>query len=98
FCENRSSAFFKCNWRTNEWIQLTEFDKICRLFPRHLPKTDNQFVYLQSDVNGAHQQCQRLILFNTQTKEEKILIDRVDNVKYSNVNTDPFTAEWDTQF
>ncbi|CAF1347281.1 unnamed protein product [Adineta steineri] len=98
FCENRSSAFFKCNWRTNEWIQLTEFDKICRLFPRHLPKTDNQFVYLQSDINGAHKQCQRLILFNTQTKEEKILIDRVDNVKYSNVNTDPFTAEWDTQF
>ncbi|CAF1342273.1 unnamed protein product [Adineta steineri] len=98
FCENRSSALFKCNWRNNEWIQLTEFDKICRLYPRHLPKIDNQFVYLQSDVNGAHQQCQRLILFNTQTKEEKILIDRVDNVKYSNVNTDPFKAEWDTQF
>jgi len=38
FCENRSSALFKCNWRNNEWIQLTEFDQLCRLFPRHLPK------------------------------------------------------------
>jgi acylaminoacyl-peptidase len=78
FCENRSTALFKCNWRTNEWTQLTEFDQLCRLFPRHLPKNENQFVYLQSDVNHAHRQCQRLILFDTQSKEEKILIDRVD--------------------
>jgi acylaminoacyl-peptidase len=78
FCENRSSALFKCNWRNNQWIQLTEFDQLCRLFPRHLPKTKNQFVYLQCDINRAHKQCQRLILFNTQTKEEKILIDRIE--------------------
>ena len=78
YCENRASALFKCNWRTNEWTQLTEFDRLCRLFPRHLPKTDNQFVYLQCDINRGHKQCQRLVLFNTQTKQEKVLIDRVD--------------------
>jgi acylaminoacyl-peptidase len=78
FCENRSTALFKVNWRTNEWTQLTEFDKVCRLFPRHLPKQDNQFVYLQSDVNRAHKQCARLILFNSETKQEKVLIDRID--------------------
>ncbi|CAF1080330.1 unnamed protein product [Adineta ricciae] len=98
YCENRSSALFKCNWRQNEWTQLTEFNNVCRLFPRHLPKTDNQFVYLQADVNRAHKQCQRLILFNTQTKQEQILIDRIDNVEYANQNTPPFAAEWDTQF
>ncbi|UJR14651.1 hypothetical protein I4U23_001644 [Adineta vaga] len=98
YCENRSSTLFHCNWRQNEWKQLTEFDQICRLFPRHLPKTDHQFVYLQSDNNRAHKQCQRLILFNTQTKQEKILIDRIDNVEYTNINASPFTAEWDTQF
>ncbi|CAF4045424.1 unnamed protein product [Rotaria sordida] len=98
YCENRSTALFKCNWRNNEWIQLTEFDQLCRLFPRHLPKKDNQFVYLQSDVYRAHAQCKRLILFNTETKQEKILIDRIDNVNYSNPNVAPFTAEWDTQF
>ncbi|CAF4166778.1 unnamed protein product, partial [Rotaria magnacalcarata] len=43
-----------------------------------------------------HAQCKRLVLFNTETKQEKILIDRVDNVTYS--NADPFRAEWDTQF
>jgi len=47
YCENRSSALFKCNYRNNEWTQLTEFDQLCRLFPRHLPNKDNQFVYLQ---------------------------------------------------
>ncbi|CAF4028694.1 unnamed protein product [Rotaria sordida] len=98
YCENRSTALFKCNWRNNEWIQLTEFDQLCRLFPRHLPKKDNQFIYLQSDVYRAHAQCKRLILFNTETKQEKILIDRIDNVNYSNPNVAPFTAEWDTQF
>ena len=78
FCENRSTALFKCNWRNNEWIQLTEFDQSCRLFPRHLPKKENEFVYLQCDVFRAHRQCQRLILFNTKTKQEKVLIDRID--------------------
>jgi hypothetical protein len=78
FCENRSSSLFKCNWRNNQWIQLTEFDQLCRLYPRHLPNQDNQFVYLQSDINRAHKQCQRLILFNTQTRQEKILIDRIE--------------------
>jgi dipeptidyl aminopeptidase/acylaminoacyl peptidase len=37
YCENRSSTLFKCNYRQNEWTQLTEFDQLCRLFPRHLP-------------------------------------------------------------
>ncbi|CAF3545004.1 unnamed protein product [Rotaria sp. Silwood1] len=98
FCENRSTALFKCNWRNHEWIQLTEFDQLCRLYPRHLPKKDNEFIYLQSDVYHAHVQCKRLILFNTETKQEKILIDRIDNVNYSNPTAAPFTAEWDTQF
>ncbi|CAF3113825.1 unnamed protein product [Rotaria socialis] len=96
YCENRPSALFKCNWRNNEWKQLTEFDQLCRLFPRHLPKTDNEFVYVQTDAYRAHAQCKRLVLFNTETQQEKILIDRVDNVTYS--NADPFKAEWDTQF
>ena len=78
FCENRSTALFKCNWKNGQWTQLTEFDQICRLYPRHLPKENNQLVYLQSDVYRAHRQCQRLILFNTDTKEEKILVDRID--------------------
>ncbi|CAF4094977.1 unnamed protein product, partial [Rotaria sp. Silwood1] len=78
YCENRSTALFKCNWRNHEWIQLTEFDQLCRLYPRHLPKKDNEFIYLQSDVYHAHVQCKRLILFNTETKQEKILIDRID--------------------
>jgi acylaminoacyl-peptidase len=78
FCENRSTALFKVNWRTNQWVQLNEFDQICRLFPRHLPKQENQLVYLQSDINRAHKQCQRLILFDSETKQEKILIDRID--------------------
>jgi hypothetical protein len=77
-CENRPTALFKCHWRRNQWIQLTEFDQLCRLFPRHLPKKDNQLVYLQSDIYRAHSQCQRLVLFDTQTKQEKILIDRID--------------------
>ena len=38
FRENRSSALFKCNCRANQWIQLTEFDQVCRLYSRHLPK------------------------------------------------------------
>ncbi|CAF1295607.1 unnamed protein product [Rotaria magnacalcarata] len=96
YCENRPSVLFKCNWRNNEWKQLTDFDPLCRLFPRHLPKTDNEFVYVQTDIYRAHAQCKRLVLFNTETKQEKILIDRVDNVTYS--NADPFRAEWDTQF
>lgn len=78
YCENRPSAFFKCNWKNNQWTQLNEFDQICRLFPRYLPKKDHQFVYLQGDIYRAHRQCQRLILFDTETKEEKILIDRID--------------------
>ncbi|UJR08393.1 hypothetical protein I4U23_012664 [Adineta vaga] len=98
FCENRPTALFKCNWKQNQWIQLTEFDEICRLFPRHIPNKQNQFVYLQSKIYGAHSQCQQLILFHTDTKEEKILIDRIDNVNYSNLNSASFTAEWDTQF
>lgn len=78
FCENRATALFKCNWKNNQWIQLTEFDQLCRLHPRHLPNKDNQLVYLQSDIYRAHSQCQRLILFNIDTREEKILIDRIN--------------------
>ena len=77
-CENRASVLFKCNWRNNQWIQLTEFDELCRLFPRHLPKEDNQFVYLQCNSYRGHKECQRLILFNTETKQEQILVDRID--------------------
>lgn len=78
FCENRASALFKCHWRDHQWTQLTEFDQLCRLFPRHLPKKDNQFVYLQCDINRAHKQCQRLVLFDVQTKQETVLIERVE--------------------
>ncbi|CAF1058554.1 unnamed protein product [Adineta ricciae] len=98
FCENRPTALFKCNWRENQWIQLTEFDQFCRLYPRHLPNQSNQLVYLQTDVYGAHSQCQRLILFHTDTKEQEILVDRIENVIYSDRNSAPFAAEWDTQF
>ncbi|CAF4240804.1 unnamed protein product, partial [Rotaria magnacalcarata] len=70
YCENRPSVLFKCNWRNNEWKQLTDFDPLCRLFPRHLPKTDNEFVYVQTDIYRAHAQCKRLVLFNTETKQE----------------------------
>jgi dipeptidyl aminopeptidase/acylaminoacyl peptidase len=77
-CENRASVLFKCNWRNNQWIQLTEFDQLCRLFPRHLPKEDNQFIYLQCNNYRGHKECQRLILFNTETKQERILVDRID--------------------
>ena len=78
YCENRASALFRCHWRNNQWTQLTEFDQLCRLFPRHLPNKDNQFVYLQCDINRGHKQCQRLMLFNTETKQERILVDRVE--------------------
>mgnify|MGYP001039992349 CR=1 FL=1 len=98
YCENRRSALFKCNWRTNQWTQLTEFDRLCRLFPRHLPNQDNQLIYLQSDIYRAHKQCQRLILFNTETKQETILVDRIDNVKYAKDSSQLFSAEWDEQF
>ncbi|CAF3724524.1 unnamed protein product [Rotaria sordida] len=98
--ENQPKSLYlgQCNWRNNQWIQLTEFDQLCRLFPRHLPNDDNQFVYLRSDIYRAHRQCKRLILFDTQTKQEKILISRVDNVEYSNPTAALFTAECDTQF
>ena len=77
FCENRPTALFKCNWRTSQWTQLTEFDDQCRLFPRHLPNRDNEFVYLQSEIYRGHKQCGKLILFNSETKNETILIDRI---------------------
>jgi acylaminoacyl-peptidase len=98
YCENRASALFKCHWRDHQWTQLTEFDQYCRLFPRYLVKHDHQFVYLQCDINRAHKQCQRLILFDSQTRQEKILIDRVDNVVYADTTSAPFQAQWDEQF
>lgn len=78
YCENRQTAFFRVNHQENTWTQLNEFDNYCRLYPRYLPNQENSLVYLRNDVYGGHQQCHRLISLNIQTKEEKVLIDRVE--------------------
>ncbi|RXM97103.1 Acylamino-acid-releasing enzyme [Acipenser ruthenus] len=79
FCYNRRSALFYVDLQKSK-CELLSSDARSVSSPRLSPD-QRYIVYLEQDVFGPHSQCQRLLLYDWQSKETSTLVDIVKRPK-----------------
>ncbi|XP_041129402.1 acylamino-acid-releasing enzyme-like [Polyodon spathula] len=79
FCYNRRSALFYVDLQKSK-CELLSSDA-CSVSSPRLSPDQRYIVYLEQDVFGPHSQCQRLLLYDWQSKETSMLVDIVKRPK-----------------